>query len=307
MLNTTAMNEQNSEFWSRIDSFLDQKEKEVKGPIFGKFKFWKETIKEFEASKPGFSWCKDTLIQVNLDEYAVFLHDSKGHAPNTVTKYMKCFKNFLDHAYPLVQKDFIHTTETTKLPIALTQDELDTLLSISLIGSESKVLDIFCVLCLTGMDYKDYVLFDNWSIGMTQIEYCRSRQNVDAIVPVNNRLLSLVEKYQATMPTFAEPFLNRSLKKIFKAHGFDRMVSDQQTGENLQPLYKKITLSVGRHTFIQHCIDKDLPAWDITKMCGLNSMEKLSLYKYPFSDDPGEMDRYARMKWNMRYNSQEGV
>lgn len=279
MENENGKNKKNENFHKNLETFIRVKSGKVSMSTYTKFRVWKDTFLEYERSVPGFQWSEEKLKREHLIGYREFLKNIKHHNPNTVTKNIKCLKNFLKEMYPHVKVDYLHVPETPRKPISLSESELNDLQGIDF-GKDSAVMDIFFGMCFTGMEYKDFCAF-HWNHEVDLIAYHTHRRRNVAVLPMTEDIRNLVKKYNGKFPKFSEAHLNRTLKNIFATHGFDRLVTDQiNCTVPGTPLYKKITLSVARHTFIQCKINEGVRVLDIMKMCGINNLEKLTLYEY---------------------------
>ncbi|PLX00414.1 MAG: hypothetical protein C0593_00965 [Marinilabiliales bacterium] len=273
----------NQNFKNTLDLFLGIKSDEVQHSTFQKYQTWKKTLLEYEGSLPGFFWTEETLNCKHLLGYEEFLKYIKHLKPNTVSKYNKCFITFLSEMYPKVDTSCLAISQVARKPVSITEDELEHLIHLSLKKSDAEVRDIFVMLCLTGMEYKDFLAY-NWQNISDVIEYNTNRRNRKAIVPLDKRMLPIIDRYNGQFTKYSEPYLNRKLKAIFRANGYNRLVSEHTDKEPYAPLHDKITLGIGRHTFIQHVINNRATLWDIMHMTGVHDIEKLSRYDYPKFD-----------------------
>ena len=287
------------QFRWNLDRFIGEKSKVVSMGTFKKYERWRDIFLEYESHVKNFQWTEQNLTQKYLIGYREFLKNTKLHNPNTVTKNIKCLKTFLKEKYPTIQADYLHVPETPRKPISLTEIELKQLQYLGLSGKEAEIRDIFVLLCLTGMEFNDFVFYE-WDPEAKIIAYKTHRRKREAVLPISEDAQKLIEKYKGCFPQHSSTLMNIKLKVIFREHGFDRLVTDKMDcQEPSNPLHEKVTISVAKHTFIQHRINAGVGGINIMRMCGIENLEKLSYYNYPESDDPEKFAEYVKKKLNM--------
>ncbi|MDD3962253.1 MAG: phage integrase SAM-like domain-containing protein [Candidatus Cloacimonadales bacterium] len=287
------------QFRWNLDRFLGEKSNNVSTGTFTKYKTWRNNFLEYESLVENFQWTEQNLTQEHLVGYREFLKNIKHNKPDTVTKSIKCLKNFLKEMYPDVKVDYLNVPQTPRKPISLTEIELKQLQYLGLSGTEAEIRDIFVLLCLTGMEFNDFVFYE-WDLEARIIAYKTHRRKRDAVLPISEDAKKLIQKYKGCFPRHGSTLINKKLKVIFREHDFNRLVTDKMDcQEPSNPLHEKVTISVAKHTFIQHQINAGVGGINIMKMCGIENIEKLSYYNYPELDDPEKLAEYLKKKLNM--------
>jgi|GEM_PF-5188957 len=288
------------QFRWNLDRFIGEKSKVVSMGTFKKYETWRGIFLEYEDHVKNFKWTEQNLTRKHFMGYREFLKNIKHHNPNTVTKNIKCLKTFLKEKYPAIKVDYLHVPETPRKPISLTEIELKQLQYLGLSGKEAEIRDIFVLLCLTGMEFNDFVFYE-WNPEAKTIAYKTHIRKRDAVLPLSEDAQILIQKYNGCFPRHSSNMINKTLKVIFREHGFDRMVTDKMDCQKpSNPLHEKVTISVAKHTFIQHRINGGVGDIKVMRMCGIENLEKLSYYEHPETDDPQKLAEYVRRKWNTK-------
>ena len=104
--------------------------------------------------------------------------------------------------------------------IYLTKEELLALYDMPLTGFEEKVRDVFLIGCFTALRYSDYSRIEKANIGFTHkgTKVIRLRQEKTAgtvVIPIlDERLETLLMKYDYNVPKISDQNLNRTIKEI---------------------------------------------------------------------------------------------
>ncbi|PWJ43878.1 phage integrase SAM-like domain-containing protein [Sediminitomix flava] len=224
------------DFFQVCEAFLD-----IKGKIYSRntIKGYEDLfskLKEFEAEKET----NIIFSQITLpwfDQVINFLIDSQlmNSSINNHLKNLKAFLNWAsDRGYYQKRFDF---TKIGKLPesegdtIALNKKELLRLYEIDLSAFPhlEPVRDVFCFLCFTlqrYQSYKDYSPDQIMNNGTTWAAQCGKVYGI-AYVPLNlfdHRAKHILEKYNYTLPEYADGYLNKEIKKICEMAGINEKV-----------------------------------------------------------------------------------
>lgn len=183
---------------------------------------------DFYKMRP-FGW--EDINEFLVDSYISYL-ESVGYLKYTIDKHISLFKTIVGVA----ERQGIHSnhvaislfrspqiTEDDKgKKIYLTKDELDALYEMPLEGFEEKVRDVFLIGCYTAMRFSDYSSIEKSDIGVTSkgtrvIRVTQNKTKGKVVVPImDNRLETLLKKYDYNVPNLRDQSLNRDIKKICK-------------------------------------------------------------------------------------------
>ena len=183
---------------------------------------------EFYETRP-FVW--DDINETLVDRYISFL-ESKGYMKYTLDKHISLFKTLIG----IAERQGLHTNhiacsllkspqikeEDKAKEIYLTTAELSALYDMKLTGFEEQVRDVFLIGCFTALRYSDYSRIEKANIGITHngTKVIRLRQEKTAgtvVIPIlDNRLETLLRKYDYNVPKIWDQNLNRTIKEICK-------------------------------------------------------------------------------------------
>lgn len=203
-----------------------------------KEKYAKESIKnwqqfrrlflDFYRIRP-FEW--DDINESLADRYISYL-EGIGYMKYTLDKHISLFKTIVGVA----ERQGLHTNhiacsvlksphiaeEDKAKKIYLTKEELSALYDMPLEGFEEQVRDVFLIGCFTAMRYSDYSRIKKENIGYTHsgTKVIRIKQEKTAgtvVVPImDDRLETLLKKYDYNVPEILDQSLNRTIKDICK-------------------------------------------------------------------------------------------
>lgn len=165
--------------------------------------------------------------------------------------------------FPLIH--FRGEKDPIKKPIFLTADELKTIEEKEL---HSKMLiqirDVFLFQCYTGLAYAD--IWSNWQIKETEsgkiLIGTRNKNQQSFFVPIENKVIDLLEKYAYKLPTYSNEVFNRVLKELAAVCDID----------------KRITTHTSRKTFATL---RDSDGWTretVSQMLGHRSIKTTEIY-----------------------------
>lgn len=195
--------------------------------IVEKYKVSKTMV--YQYSIRSFGW--DDINETLVDRYISFL-ESKGYMKYTLDKHISLFKTLIgvaerqglhsNHiACSLLKSPQIKEEDKAKV-IYLTKDELSALYDMPLDGFEEQVRDVFLIGCFTALRYSDYSKIEKSNIGITHsgTKVIRLRQEKTygtVVIPIlDDRLETLLRKYDYNVPKIWDQNLNRTIKDICK-------------------------------------------------------------------------------------------
>ncbi len=203
-----------------------------------KEKYAKESIKnwqqfrrvflDFYRIRP-FEW--DDINETLADRYISYL-ESIGYMKYTLDKHISLFKTIVgvaerqglhnNHLAASYLKSPQIREEDKAKEIYLTKDELSALYEMPLEGFEEQVRDVFLIGCFTALRYSDYSRIKKENIGFTNsgTKVIRIKQEKTAgtvVIPIlDERLETLLKKYDYNVPEVLDQSLNRTIKEICK-------------------------------------------------------------------------------------------
>lgn len=201
-----------------------------KGELYSRqsIKMWKQLSRillDFYTHNP-FTWEE---IDKNLVNKFLTHLEKNGYMKKTRDKYMRLFKQVISDAEILGY----HTNHTAKFLITrltikesdkskeiyLTKEELEGMYNMKLEGYQEIVRDLFLIGCYTGQRFSDFSTINEGCVVTTfygrsiKIEQVKTGNLV--VVPIiEERLETLLKKYNYTVPTVSDQFFNREIKEI---------------------------------------------------------------------------------------------
>jgi len=181
---------------------------------------------DFYAIQP---FCWDDINESLVDRYISFL-ENLGYMKYTIDKHVSLFKTIIGVA----ERQSLHTNhiassllkspqikeEDKAKEIYLTKEELTALYEMPLNGFEEQVRDVFLIGCFTALRFSDYSRIQKSNIGLTHkgTKVIRLRQEKTAgivVIPIlDDRLETLLKKYDYNVPKICDQNLNRTIKEI---------------------------------------------------------------------------------------------
>ena len=181
---------------------------------------------EFYGDRP-FGW--DDINESLVDRYIAYL-EGKGYMKYTIDKHISMFKTLIgaaerqglhdNHIACSFLKRYQVKDEDKAKEIYLTKEELSALYDMPLTGFEEQVRDVFLVGCFTALRYSDYCRIEKSNIGITHkgtkvIRLRQEKTDGTVVIPImDDRLESLLKKYDYNVPKICDQNLNRTIKEI---------------------------------------------------------------------------------------------
>ena len=193
-------------------------------------KIWKQFLRIFlDFCQTTNDFCWDEINQSLVNKYMSFLEE-EGYAKSIADRYINCFKTLISVA----ERDDIHTNHKAismfkhaavkdhekTTAIYLTKEELDGLYNMELVGLEEEVRDVFLIACYTGQRYSDFSqlkpsCFDTTFDGKRVIRMVQTKTKTPVVIPIlDNRLKTILEKYNYNIPEIVDQVMNRYIKRI---------------------------------------------------------------------------------------------
>jgi len=199
---------------------------------------------------------------------------------------VKWLRSFLRNTYPEIAFSWMRyvTIPIEEEIIALTEEELNTVIVAELSGCMEKTKDLFVFLATTGMRFSDSQLFNpSWVTPEKILEFTQLKTGGRANPPLYETSRKVLTKYNGVPPQISNQKFNNNLKQLFKELKIDRTVTVKTLkGRNVTakicPLYEVISSHTGRRTFITLCLEKGMPIQDVMKMSGHSDYKSMKPY-----------------------------
>lgn len=193
-------------------------------------KIWKQFLRIFlDFCKTTNDFCWDNINQSLVNKYMSFL-ESEGYSKSVADRYINCFKTLII----IAEREDIHNNHKAKgmfrhatvkehektTAIYLTKEELEGLYNMELVGLEEKVRDAFLVACYTGQRHSDFSQLNPTCFGTTfddkmVIRIVQTKTKTPVVIPIlDNRLKTILEKYNYRVPEITDQVMNRYIKQI---------------------------------------------------------------------------------------------
>lgn len=269
-----------------IESFIDSVSSSKKASTIS---VYRTTIKHLLAFEKH-SRQKLDFESMNLDfynDFSDYLIREKGFSTNSIGKYIKTIKVFLNEAtdrginqkFDFKSKRFKVTTEDTE-SIYLNEGEILKLYSLSLDDKVKleRVRDLFIVGCYTGLRFSDFtqIKTENIKDGYFNIRTQKTDEYVS--VPIHPRVKDIMKKYESDYlnslpPSISNQKMNEYLKKIGELADIteDVIISRTKGTKRVETKSKKfelITTHTARRSFATNLYLSGFPAISIMKITG---------------------------------------
>lgn len=207
---------------------LTKKQKEYKHnsiKIWGQFH---RIFNEFYKSHKVATW--DSLDKRYIEKFSAYLN--KKYLPSTYVRLISCLRTIMGRAFDdgvrtkqipsdMFYRPTVHAQDKAA-EIYLTNMELDALYNMELKGLKEQVRDLFLIGCYTGQRFSDYSAITKDCVGTTAkgvpvLRLTQVKTGKSVVIPIlNDKLVSLLEKYDYTVPEVVDVVFNRYIKDICK-------------------------------------------------------------------------------------------
>jgi len=252
-------------------------------------------------------------IDADFNNYFTqFLSKEKGISQNTLAKYIKTIKVFLNSATEAgVNKNLLFRSKIFKKPleeimqIYLTETEIDKLYNLNLSNNPrlEKIRDLFIIGCTTGLRFSDFNQLKPEHIDGNFIKIKTIKTGENVIIPLSKRGRNIFLKYNGNFPTaVSNQKMNEYLKELGEMAGIDEtiIVSKLKEGKKVdEPIekYKLITCHCARRSFATNAIIAGLSSYQVMKITG-HKNEKVFQNYVRFSQE----DNALKLKDNIFFN-----
>jgi integrase len=286
---------------SFIDRFIEQAKvrtnpntgEKLNPATINKYKNTRKRLVEFQRA----SGREVNFEFIDLDfyyDYVDFLSEHKNYALNTVGRYIKTLKEFLNDAtekginqkLDFRNRRFKVLTEDVDA-VYLSEKELAGIFACDLNDNKKldKARDLFLIGAWTGLRFSDFSrLTRNHIVNNAFLSISQQKSKGKVVIPINPTLKSIIEKYDWNFP---EPISNQNLndyiKEVCDKAGITDPITTTKTigGERVsetQPKFKLVATHTARRSFATNLYKSGFPAISIMKITG-HKTEK-SFLKY---------------------------
>lgn len=182
--------------------------------------------------------------------------------------------------------------------IYLTEEEIDRMYALELIGTEEQVRDLFVLQCWIGQRFADTQTINEGIIKDTAngkvLEIVQEKKTHKVSIPLLPVALKILDKYDRKFPVFTNQTALSYLKRIGEKAGIKRLhnVTEDRGGEVITTKVKAYEL-IGTHTarrsFICNMLKRGYDAHLIMKITGHNDVESFQKYVKITSNDVAQI------------------
>jgi integrase len=291
---TVGKHQSSQDFYSLLNQYLKKSKvtkthNTVKG-LYSSF----EKLKAFSI-KCKYSLNFDSINKKFYDLYIEFLIEDCGHLNNTVGKFIKAVKFFMNYATDLgINKNL----EFKKFKVF--QEEVDLiyhpneeLLKLLFIPIENEKLynvrENYCFSCLTGLRFSDISKLKDSNIENEVIKLWTVKTKSSIIVPLNSYAKQILErnkdKYQerSLPPCYSLQKMNVYLKEIGQLAELNdpiQMVkfSGSKRIETINKKFELMSFHAARRTFITLSLEKGMRPEIVMQIVGIKKWETFKRY-----------------------------
>ena len=265
----------------------------------------KSTFQKFESVKVHLSDFKSDLTfeyfdEKGLNNYLLFLRDSKKMRNSTIIKQLGFLKWFLRWAY---EKGYNHLNVFEKFKpkikivpkkvIFLTTEELKQLREYEIPYSKQyldRVRDVFLFCCYSSLRYSDVYNLKRSNIKKDHIEITTVKTGDSLIIDLNDNTRAIISKYEnihfendKVLPVISNQKMNDYLKELAELAGINEPVHEThfvgaKRIETVSPKYSLLGTHAGRRTFICYALSVGIPVQIIMKWTGHSDYKSMLPY-----------------------------
>jgi integrase len=282
------------DFDSLLKQYLEKsKVTKTHGTVKGLYSSFAK-LKAFSVKKK-YSLSFDSINKSFYDSYIQFLIEDCGHLNNTVGKFIKALKFFMNYATDLginknlEFKKFKIFQEEVDL-IYHPNDELLTLLYLPIENETlNNVRENYCFACLTGLRFSDINKLQNRNIedGIIKLWTVKTKDSI--VVPLNNYSKEIIERNKGKFidrpipPCYSLQKMNVYLKDIGRlAELKDQVQTIKYSGskriETNKAKYELMSFHAARRTFITLSLEKGMRPEIVMQIVGIKKWETFKRY-----------------------------
>ncbi|MBN4058017.1 site-specific integrase [Olleya sp. AH-315-K02] len=281
-------------FFEFIDTFIEESKNIKQASTITVYSTTLSHLKSY-AEKKNKNVNFDTINLIFYSSFTKYLSQDLEMATNTIGKYIKTLKTFLNEA---TERGFNINLEFRKSKFKTISEETDTVYltteelkiiedkDLSNTPSLEKVRDLFLLGCFTGLRFSDFSQIKQENVieskSIIQIRTQKTKEKVS--IPIHPIVKRILIKYDNFIPSaFTNQIMNKYLKEIAELCEIDTPteLTTTKSGiaqKNTVPKHKLITTHTARRSFATNLYLADIPSISIMKITG-HKTEK-SFLKY---------------------------
>lgn len=254
----------------------------------GSLQVYRATVKHLKAfaTEKKYKVDFDTITLTFYNEFVAYLTE-KGMVTNTVGKYIKTIKSFMNEAterglnknlefkskkFKRVQEDIDH--------VYLTQEELDIIEGLDLTQNKplEKVRDMFLMGCYTGLRFSDFTQINKENfVRIEKKDFIKIRTvktNEDVVIPMSKVVRKILAKYDGELPKMiSNQKMNSYLKEVCEKAEIDTSVEIKRTSGNKiikqqAPKFQLVSTHTARRSFATNAYKATRDTLAIMKITG---------------------------------------
>ena len=310
-----------STFFQFIEKFIEQSRyrtnpktgKRLSPPVINKYENTLRRLKEFKR-KTGKRIDFDTIDMNFYYEFMSFLTNDQNYATNTIGRYVKTVKEFLNTATDEgFNKNFKYKSTRFKTvsedsdSIYLNENELSQLQNFDLSNNPrlERIRDLFLIGAWTGLRYSDYSRISKENINGHFIKIKQQKTDDVVVIPLHPIVKNILKKYHDHLPKVpTNQRTNVYLKELGKLVGLDQTVSKSITKGGVRHTeilkkYELISTHTARRSFATNLYKSGFPTISIMKITGHKT--EAAFLKY-IKVTPKEHAQLLLDHWNDKFS-----
>ena len=294
LLSGKILSKRKKSFFEFIKTFISESELTKKTSTVTVYRTTFKHLENYASSKRK----NIDFNNINLSFYSEFtkyLSQDLEMSTNTIGKYIKTIKTFLNEATERglntnleFRKSKFKTVQEESDSVYLSIEELKIIDTYDLSNNArlEKVKDLFLLGCYTGLRFSDFsqIKEENINESRSIIQVRTQKTNERVAIPMNPVVKKILKKYNQQAPeSYTNQIMNRYLKELLELCEINTpteitITKQGKTTKQILPKYKLISTHTARRSFATNCYLADIPSISIMKITG-HKTEK-SFLKY---------------------------
>lgn len=263
------------------------------------------TFEKFDSVKNHLTHFNSKLTfeyfnEKGLNEYVIYLRDTKKMRNSTIVKqlgFLKWFLRWANHKGYNKVKDYEafkpKIKNTPKKVIFLTTEELKKLQDYKIPETKQyldRVRDVFLFCCYSSLRYSDVFNLKHSNIKKDHIEITTVKTADSLIIDLNDYTRAIIKKYKdahfendKVLPVISNQKMNDYIKDLAELAGINEPVHEtyykgNERIETVTPKYALLGTHAGRRTFICFALSLGIPVQVIMKWTGHSDYKAMKPY-----------------------------
>ena len=288
---------QKLDFMATLDGFVKEcgRQNNWSEATYEKFDTMKSHLTNFN---PAITF--DYFDEIGLNEYLIFLRETKKMRNSTIGKQLGFLKWFLrwadkkghnkNKAYAFFKPKL---KNTPKKVIFLTWEELSQLKEYKIPEAKQyldRVRDVFLMSCYSGLRYSDLFNLRRSDVKADHIQITTIKTADSLVIELNNHSKAILDKYKQipfekdkALPVISNQKMNDYLKELAELAEINEPIREtyyrgNERIDEVTPKYALIGTHAGRRTFICNGLSLGIPAQVIMKWTGHSDYKSMKPY-----------------------------